>query len=74
MRRLPDSDSRWALAWLVGLLIVLLLLMAGPLAHGQTENENEPPSLTSSLETAERMLSLLVTRLAERVYALRRRG
>jgi len=66
MRLPPGSDSRWALAWLVGLLIVLLLLMAGPKAHGQTGNESEPPSLTSSLETAEQMLMLLVTRLAER--------
>lgn len=66
MRLPPDSDSRWALAWLVGLLIVLLLLMAGPKAHGQTGNESEPPSLTSSLETAEQMLTLLVTRLGER--------
>jgi len=66
MRLPPSPDSRWALAWLLGLLIVLLLLMAGPKAHGQTGNESEPPSLTSSLETAEQMLMLLVTRLAER--------
>ena len=55
-----------ALAWLLGLLIVLLLLMAGPRLHAQTGNESEPPSLTENLEQAEQMLTLLVTRLAER--------
>ena len=66
MRLPPPSDSRWALAWLLGLLIVLLLLMAGPRAHAQTGNESEPPSLTSSLEQSEQMLTLLVQRLGER--------
>lgn len=66
MRLPPDSDSRWALAWLLGLLIVLLLLMAGPRLHAQTGNESEPPSLTSSLEQSEQMLMLLVQRLGER--------
>jgi chromosome segregation ATPase len=65
--RLPGpSDSRWALAWLVGLLIVLLLLMAGPNLHGQTGNESEPPSLTSLLEACERNLQTLNSRLVER--------
>jgi len=66
MRLPPGSDSRWALAWLLGLLIVLLLLMAGPRAHGQTGNESEPASLTENLAQAERTLSLLVQRLGER--------
>jgi chromosome segregation ATPase len=66
MRLPPPPDSRWALAWLVGLLIVLLLLMAGPKLHGQTGNESEPPSLTSLLEACERNLQTLNSRLVER--------
>ena len=60
------SDSRWALAWLLGLLIVLLLLMAGTKLHAQTGNESEPPSLTSLLEACEQNLLILNSRLVER--------
>jgi chromosome segregation ATPase len=66
MRLPPPPDSRWALAWLVGLLIVLLLLMAGPKLHGQTGNESEPPSLTSLLEACDQNLQMLNSRLVER--------
>jgi len=65
--RLPrPSDSRWALAWLLGLLIVLLLLMAGPKANGQSVSPSEPPTLSENLSQAEQTLTLLVRRLEER--------
>ena len=65
--RLPgSSDSRLALAWLLGLLIVLLLLMAGPKANGQTVNPSGPPTLMQLLADCEQNLQMLNSRLEER--------
>ena len=65
--RLPGQpDSRLALAWLLCLFVVLLLLMAAPRGHGQTESPSGPLSLTQLLEACEQNLQTLNSRLAER--------
>ena len=65
--RLPGQpDSRLALAWLLCLFVVLLLLMAAPRGHGQTESSSAPPTLSASLSEAEQTLAMLLTRLGER--------
>jgi Skp family chaperone for outer membrane proteins len=65
MRLPPSPDSRWALAWLVCLL-VLLLLLGATRSHGQTVSESGPPSLSANLAEAEQALQALVTRLETR--------
>ena len=59
-------DSRWAAAWLVGLFVVLLLLLMTLPANAQTQNANEPTTLTELLEACEQNLRTLNLRLAER--------
>ena len=66
MRYPWQPERRWALLWLLCLFVVLLLLMAGPRAHGQTQSESEPPSLTALLEACEQNLQTLNLRLVER--------
>lgn len=56
----------WGLVLFCLSLIVLWFLLGIQPAHGQTENESAPPSLTQNLEQVEMNLQHLRTRLAER--------
>jgi chromosome segregation ATPase len=51
---------------LLGVLIVLLLLMAGPRLHGQSESTPSALTLSENLARAEQALQDLVTRLEAR--------